>query len=176
MKASTSQLQLTRSADYAVRAMIHLATLPGAERTMLPALATAIEAPSSFLSKVLQALSHAGLISSRRGPVGGFAICPEGLRASIREVIEAVDGTIRLNVCLRSGRSCNRKSWCPAHVVWMRAQAAMLEVLDAAIVADLAATVNAQAMRGLPRNPDRMPIKPSKQESDRPFGANLLSQ
>jgi Rrf2 family protein len=171
MKASTSQLQLTRSADYAVRAMIHLATLTGAERTMLPALATAIEAPSCFLSKVLQALSRANLISSRRGPIGGFAILPQGLRASIREVIEAVDGPIHLNVCLRSGRSCDRKSWCPAHLVWMRAQAVMVEVLDAAIVADLAATADAQGMRGLPRNSDRKSLDSNEQKSDQRFRA-----
>ena len=49
----------------------------------------------------------------------------------MREVIEAVDGAICLNVCLIPGRSCSRKAHCPAHPVWIEAQQAMMEVLSA---------------------------------------------
>lgn len=133
-------MQLTRAADYGVRVMVHLAMLPAHERALLPALAAATEAPVSFLSKVLQALSRANLISSWRGKSGGFAILPRGRRASMREVIEAIDGPICLNVCLVKGKSCGRKSWCPAHPVWMRAQQAMLDVLSKAKITELAST------------------------------------
>ena len=132
-------MQLTRAADYAVRVMIHLATLPEGQRTSLPSLSEATAAPSSFLSKVLQALTRADLVSSRRGQQGGFAILERGRRASLRTVIEAIDGPIYLNVCMNRGRSCDRKPFCPAHPVWQKAQAAMMEVLNAAIVAELAA-------------------------------------
>jgi DNA-binding IscR family transcriptional regulator len=116
MEKFSSSMQLTRAADYAVRVMIHLATLTDNERAMLPALADATGAPHSFLSKVLA----------------------RGRQASVREVIEAIDGPIMLNVCLTHGQSCNRKSWCPAHPVWVKAQRAMLDVLDGATIADLA--------------------------------------
>ena len=125
-------MQLTRAADYGVRVMIHLAGPSNPGRVSLPELAEAADAPESFLSKVLQALSHAGLISSRRGQSGGFQISPRGLKASMLEVIEAIDGPICLNVCLVSGRSCHRKAHCPAHPVWDQAQRAMLEVLSGA--------------------------------------------
>ena len=138
MEKPGSSMQLTRAADYAVRVMIHLATRAEDERTLLPALAKATGAPSSFLSKVLQALSRAGLIASWRGQLGGFAILQRGREASIRGVIEAIDGPIQLNVCLRHGPSCSRKCWCPAHLVWVKAQTAMVEVLNAATIADLA--------------------------------------
>jgi len=131
-------MQLTRAADYGVRVMVHLAAAPPGKRLLLPELAQAAEAPVSFLSKVLQALTRAGLIGSRRGQAGGFAISPHGLRANLREVIEAVDGPIRLNVCLSPGRSCGRKQWCPAHPVWARAQRAMFEVLESVTIAGLA--------------------------------------
>jgi Rrf2 family protein len=133
-----SSMQLTRAADYGVRVMVHLANAPHDERLLLPALAEATHAPESFLSKVLQALTRGGLITSRRGQAGGFAISPRGMRANMREVIEAVDGPIRLNVCLAPGLSCERKHWCPAHPVWARAQRAMLDVLESATVAELA--------------------------------------
>jgi Rrf2 family protein len=138
MEASSSTMQLTRAADYAVRVMIYLATLPDYQRTTLPALAQATGAPKSFLSKVLQTLSHAGMISSQRGQLGGFEILSQGRAATVRQVIEAIDGPIALNVCMASGPSCERKSHCPAHLVWRKAQTAMLGVLESATIAALA--------------------------------------
>ncbi|MGA7242505.1 MAG: Rrf2 family transcriptional regulator [Terracidiphilus sp.] len=137
-------MQLTRAADYAVRVMVHLATLPPETRAFLPDLAEATSAPESFLSKVMQTLSHAGLISSRRGKLGGFAVLPRGREATMREVIEAIDGPICLNVCLNGGKECERKSWCPAHPVWARAQRAMIDVL-------MSVTVSAIALRTSPQ-------------------------
>ncbi len=138
MNRLNSSMQLTRAADYAVRVMIQLTALPMEQRALLPDLAVATEAPESFLSKVLQALSHAGLIDSKRGHAGGFQISNRGRKASMLEVIEAIDGPIHLNVCLVSGKACSRKARCPAHPVWAQAQAAMLEVLSRAMIADMA--------------------------------------
>jgi Rrf2 family protein len=160
MKKTNSPMQLTRAADYAVRAMIHLAAIPLDKRPSLPELARAVEAPDSFLSKVLQALAHAGLISSRRGQAGGFQISPQGQLASMREVIEAVDGAICLNVCLMSGRSCGRKISCPAHPVWAQAQQAMLDVLSKATVAELAQHFTADSA------PDITPCPPDHRSTD----------
>jgi Rrf2 family protein len=138
MEKTSSTMQLTRAADYGVRVMIHLATLPDKEHTRLPALAQATGSPESFLSKVLQALCRAGFIDSRRGYAGGFEILPPGRNASIRAVIEAIDGPIRLNLCMIPGASCDRKSFCPAHPIWAKAQNAMMDVLNKATVAELA--------------------------------------
>jgi Rrf2 family protein len=133
-----SSMQLTRAADYAIRVMVYLATLPDHQRALLPDLASATDAPESFLSKVLQSLAHAELISSRRGKLGGFAVLPRGRHATMREVIEAIDGSICLNVCLNGGKECERKSTCPAHPVWARAQRAMLDVLMSVTVSSMA--------------------------------------
>ncbi|HEY1806273.1 MAG TPA: Rrf2 family transcriptional regulator [Terracidiphilus sp.] len=138
MKRINSSMQLTRGADYGVRVMTQLAGVPSGERVSLPALARATEAPESFLSKVLQSLTRASLITSRRGQSGGFRITQRGRRASMREVIEAIDGEICLNVCLVHGRTCPRKAWCEAHPVWVKAQQAMLQVLSGSSIAALA--------------------------------------
>jgi Rrf2 family protein len=138
MKRPNSSMQLTRAADYAVRVMIYLAEPATDGRLSLPALALATAAPESFLSKVLQSLARAGLITSRRGQSGGFEISPRGREASMLEVIEAIDGPICLNVCLISGRACHRSAKCPAHPVWIEAQRAMLQVLSGASIAELA--------------------------------------
>jgi DNA-binding IscR family transcriptional regulator len=83
------------------------------------------------------------MIDSRRGQSGGFEILDRGRQSSMREVIEAIDGPIYINLCLISGASCDRKSYCPAHPFWTKAQEAMLSVLNGAIIADLAAQASA---------------------------------
>jgi len=137
-------MQLTRAADYAVRVMIHLATLPAHERASLPALAQATGTPESFLSKVLQALSRAKLIKSLRGQSGGFEILPSGRHASIRQVIEAIDGPIHLNLCLISQHACGRSKCCPAHHVWEEAERAMTNVLSSAVILEMAQRTSSQ--------------------------------
>lgn len=139
MKHCNSSMQLTRAADYGVRVMVYLAGRADGERTMLPALAEATDTPMSFLSKVLQALARAQLITSWRGKSGGFAILPAGRNASMLDVIEAIDGPIFLNTCLIAGKECGRKQQCPAHPVWGRAQRAMLDVLMKSSITAMAA-------------------------------------
>jgi Rrf2 family protein len=139
MRKTNSSMQLTRAADYGVRVMIYLASAGAEARLSLVDLAHATNAPESFLSKVLQSLSRSGLISSRRGQSGGFKMSTRGRAASMLDVIEAVDGRISLNLCMVPGKSCSRKATCPAHPVWADAQRAMLQVLDSATIAALAA-------------------------------------
>jgi Rrf2 family protein len=131
-------MQLTRAADYGIRAMIYLASLPEGARTQLPSISAATDAPPPFLSKVLQALTRAHMVASTRGASGGFQALASGRRASLRQLIEAVDGPISLNACVLAGDNCRRKAHCPAHLVWLRAQHAMMAVLNATTVAELA--------------------------------------
>jgi Rrf2 family protein len=134
-------MQLTRAADYAVRVMIHLAGLPPGSRASRGELAGAAECPEQFLSKVLQSLTRAGLVISHRGNTGGFEL-PEAHRsASVLDVVQAIEGPIRLNLCLTSDHSCGRQQWCPAHGVWVEAQKAMVGVLQSASVGNLAQQV-----------------------------------
>ena len=137
MKRCYSSMQLTRAADYAVRVMIHLVKMPRSTRVSLPVLAAATGAPESFLSKVLQSLTRARLVTSQRGPAGGFQMSAPGRKASMREVIEAIDGPMNLNVCLGNDQACPRRHWCPAHPVWVKAQGALLDVLNDARISDL---------------------------------------
>ena len=131
-------MQLTRAADYAVRVMIHLAGLPLGARVSRSELSAAAECPEQFLCKVLQNLTRAGLVISHRGSTGGFELEELHRSASVLEVVEAVEGPIRLNLCLTSDHACTRQGWCPAHGVWAEAQSALLQVLRDATLSDLA--------------------------------------
>jgi Rrf2 family protein len=131
-------MQITRATDYAVRVTIHLATSPASARVPGPVLARAVDAPESFVSKVLQQLVQAGLVTSQRGMGGGFQLARPAADVSLLEVVEAIEGPTQLNLCLPQGPNCSRKDWCGAHPVWAEAQAALVKVLGKASIAQLA--------------------------------------
>jgi len=131
-------MQITRASDYAVRVMIHLAGLPPGSSVRQSELSKNTDVSGHFLSKVLQQLVRSRLIRSQRGSGGGYALAVPAASVSLLDVVEAIEGPVRLNQCIEEGPSCERKSWCPAHQVWAEAQAAIVNVLGAASMASLA--------------------------------------
>jgi len=137
-------MQITRATDYATRVMIYLATLPPGVKAQRVAIAQAADVPESFLSKLLQRLVRVGLVASSRGSGGGFELAVPSHGVSLLNILEAIEGETRLNLCLADGPSCNRKSWCPAHPVWQEAQKALANVLRRASLGKLAQAATAR--------------------------------
>lgn len=131
-------MQITRATDYAVRVMIYLAILPEETRVAAPVVALGIQAPASFVSKVLQQLVRRGMVTSHRGAGGGFQLAVPPEKISLLDVVEMVEGPLQINLCLPGEASCDRKSWCGAHPIWGDAQAALKNVLASASIARLA--------------------------------------
>jgi len=139
-------MEITRGTDYAVRVMIHLAGLPPGSRVRQSELSQASDVSGHFLSKVLQQLVRSRLVGSQRGSGGGYALAVPATSVSLLDVVEAIEGPIRLNLCLTEGPSCDRKSWCPAHLVWAEAQAGVVNILSAASMASLASQVKSDSV------------------------------
>jgi Rrf2 family protein len=118
--------------------MVHLATLPPGSRVQRNVLVELSDAPGSFLSKVLQRMVCAGLISSRRGTGGGFELAfpPESI--SLLRVVEAIDGPIQLNLCVSGAPGCERRPGCVVHPVWEEAQTTLMRLLGGVSMAKLA--------------------------------------
>ena len=130
-------LQLTRDGEYAVRAILYLASQPHGRITLIQEISDAQDVPRSYLSKIMQHLTRAGLAKSRRGAKGGFYLARPSDTITLRETIEAVEGPIFLNVCLIRKGECHRDESCPVHLVWQEAQKRLFEVLDGKTMADL---------------------------------------
>ena len=64
----------------------------------------------NHLSKVLQRLTHAGLVAPARGPKGGFSLSPAGRKASVRDILSAMDGVPELHSCMMKAKVCRRHS------------------------------------------------------------------
>jgi Rrf2 family protein len=131
-------MQLTRTADYAVRVMILLAGLPSGSRSSREDLAQAGQIPSQFLCKVLQAMVRGGLIASFRGVRGGFSLAQRPDELTMLDVIEAIEGPLWLNQCVDPGQGCARQPWCAAHGLWVEAQDAVSVILRSASIQELA--------------------------------------
>ncbi|KPK70108.1 hypothetical protein AMJ71_09290 [candidate division TA06 bacterium SM1_40] len=130
-------MRLTRGADYGIRCILYLAKQGGERAVLLRDISQAEEVPQSFLAKIFHTLGKAGLVKSRRGANGGFFLARPADRITLRELIEALEGPIALNMCLIREGECDRSDVCPVHPVWVEAQERMLEVLERATVAQL---------------------------------------
>lgn len=131
-------MKLTKLADYAVRAVVHLGGKKPGELATTDEISVANMIPRAFLAKVMQALCKGGLVVAHRGKSGGFALAKDGKDITVRQIVESVEGPIQLNRCLVMTALCERDAFCGAHSVWREAQDALLGVLDKHNVADIA--------------------------------------
>jgi len=131
-------LQLTKDGEYAVRAVLFLASQPLGKISLISEISKVQDIPKSYLAKIMQHLVKVGLVNSRRGAKGGFFLARPADRITLRETIEAVEGPIYLNVCLIRKGECPRDEICPVHPVWREAQEKLFSVLESKTMAQLA--------------------------------------
>lgn len=89
---------ISKTAEYALRAMVHLAENP-ASPSPLQAIAASTQVPSGYLSKVMQQLVRAGLVTSLRGLGGGFTLARAASDQTVYDVVQAVDPITRILEC-----------------------------------------------------------------------------
>ena len=124
-------MQITRQADYAVRAVLYLAK-NGEQRSATSQVAQEQRIPPSFLAKIISQLSIAGLLHTSRGARGGVSLAREPREISLLDVVEAIDGPILLNECVNDGSTCTFEKECPLHDIWCEAQVNLVKSLKAA--------------------------------------------
>lgn len=132
-------MQITRQADYAVRAVLYLARLGTSERAATSTVAEEQHIPPSFLAKIISQLSIAGLLHTSRGARGGVTLARDAKEITLLEVVEAIDGPILLNECVGEDGYCLFDSDCPLKPVWCEAQDELVKRLKATNFAQLIA-------------------------------------
>ena len=123
-------MELTRKAEYAVRGMLYLAKLKEGQSAMIDEIAKAMQAPRTFLAKILQELALKGLIKSYKGQGGGFALARPAECITLGEIVEAIEGPIMPNTCLMGEGVCTFQKTCPVHPVWRRVQTVTKGILE----------------------------------------------
>jgi len=130
-------MQITRQADYAVRAVLHLARMGNTERAATSSVAKEQNIPPSFLAKIISQLSIAGLLHTSRGARGGVTLARDPAEITLLEVVEAIDGPIQLNECVGNDGVCTFDDNCPIKPVWCNAQEELVNRLKSTNFADL---------------------------------------
>lgn len=129
---------LSHSAKYALKATLYLALHSSeSNRIMVKDMYETINVPQAYLSKILQTLSRQKLLSSLRGPKGGFYLSEENRRVRLIEIIRLIDGDHRINSCVLSIHSCNLENPCPMHHLVNEAKSRLLKDLTETTVQDL---------------------------------------
>jgi len=128
---------LRRNTDYALRLMMSLARSYENGSVSTRVLAEEQEVSYQLACKLMQRLHDARLVSSCMGPKGGFQLTRTPAQISLLEVVEVIQGPVRLNRCLVSDCACPRGRGCPIRARITELQGHMEQYLRSVTLADL---------------------------------------
>jgi Rrf2 family transcriptional regulator, iron-sulfur cluster assembly transcription factor len=130
---------LSSTSDYALRAILMLAQADSGRPMRADEIARAIGAPANYLAKTLNALAKAGIVTSARGPRGGFALALAADELTLARIVDCFDEARPSTQCLLGTRPCDARHACRAHERWAAVQQSRRAALSETTVADLLA-------------------------------------
>jgi len=128
---------VSRTAEYAIRAVLYMARKDERTRVSAEEVADALGAPRNYLSKTLNALAKARILSSVRGPRGGFSLAVPVDELSIARIVDAFDTPRESGMCMLGGTPCNPDSPCTAHDRWISIHRASRAPMESTTVAQM---------------------------------------
>jgi Rrf2 family protein len=127
---------IRRNTDYALRAAVELAGRFGGEPVSTKEIADRQQIPYQLACKLLQRLHNAGIVKSTMGPSGGFILCKNPSKITVRRLVEIIQGPVRLNNC----KLCRLSRCCTISLELARLQGKINEFLDGLTLRQLADT------------------------------------
>ena len=131
-------MKFSTKVRYGVRAMIELACRYDGQPVQLASVAEHQDISAKYLHAVMQQLKVAGLVRAIRGARGGFILTRHPSKIRLVEVVEAIDGPVRVVDCVHADCSFDRPGVCVARMVWCDVSDAIRDVLTSKTLADLA--------------------------------------
>jgi len=118
----------SRESEYAIQTLLHLAGQSGDSYTYIRKIAADLNIPFFYLSKILNKLVKAGILTSLRGMKGGIKFAKNPGEISIYNVIVTIDGEDIFNQCVLGLPKCSSDHPCAVHTEWgaLREQIAVL--------------------------------------------------
>lgn len=130
-------MQITRQTKYAILTILELAKVADGKPQPIGSISLRLGIPDVFLRKTVQLLAHTGIVATQRGINGGISLAVPATSITIADVVEAVEGKLALNVCLRGGYACARNGKCLLQFILRRAQTSMLAELSKESIGEL---------------------------------------
>lgn len=130
---------LSQTAVYALKAALYLAESEADSLARVDDIAAALDVPRNYLSKILHALARAGILSSTRGPHGGFTLRVPASKLTLERVVDPFDEVVGGSGCLLGRARCSDSNPCAAHARWKDVSLAVRDFFRETTVHDLAA-------------------------------------
>jgi Rrf2 family protein len=117
-------MKISRKADYALRAVLHISKQPTEKRNSINIIAETERIPRDFLAKILKELTRSQILRSYQGVHGGYQMAKNPAQVTVLDVIEAMDGPLGLNLCVRGDRGCDcdKADHCSMYPFWNKLQ------------------------------------------------------
>lgn len=132
---------LSRTSQYAVQALIYIATQPVGQPVLNKDIAERLNVPAAYLAKILQSLCKQGLLDSFRGRLGGFRL-KEGLhRTTLMQILVLTEGPEFTKSCILGLKECSDATACPLHFKWSPVKKKILLMLNQMNLEELAKAV-----------------------------------
>jgi Rrf2 family transcriptional regulator, iron-sulfur cluster assembly transcription factor len=128
---------LSQASAYAISALGYIARKPG-QPTLIKEAAEACSAPTAYLAKIVNQLSHEKLVHTQRGAGGGISLARPAGEVTLYEICEALDDDILKPRCMLGNVPCADDRDCPAHRVCRKSQLQTIRFLKRTTVADIA--------------------------------------
>lgn len=129
---------LSKSFGYALRGVLYVALVDKEGRKVqLDEIAEKLSVPRHFLAKIMKTMVKEEILSSTKGPYGGFFKNEQTLKTRIIHLVKITDGVEQFNTCVLSLRKCNSKNPCPLHFQMLRLRDDMLAEFSAKSIGDL---------------------------------------
>jgi len=139
--ASLDTMIFSRTSQYAIQALIYLATQPRGQPVLNREIADSLGVPTAYLAKILQDLSRGHILDSTRGRRGGFILRGGAEQASLLDIVLLLDGIRVERECLLGLKQCSDETACPVHRKWKRVKHEMLDYLGGLTLGHLAEAV-----------------------------------
>jgi Rrf2 family protein len=154
-------MRVSAKADYAVRAVIELATAPSELPIKGDQISVAQDIPMRFLENILAELRQHDIVHSRRGADGGYWLARSPDDITVAEVIRAVEGPLAVVRGERPDQLSYQGASKPLQDVWLALRANIRIVLESVTLADVVAGELPEPVRGLSEHPEATADRPT---------------
>ncbi|MDP1710848.1 MAG: Rrf2 family transcriptional regulator [Candidatus Nanopelagicaceae bacterium] len=138
---------LSRTSQYAVQALIYMATQPNATPVLNKDIASQLGVPAPYLAKILQSLAKGNLLFSFRGRLGGFCLRESGDKISLMQILLLTEGPVFTQSCLLGLKVCSDETACPLHFRWVPVKKKIMDLLQDTTLEKLAKAVESGKYR-----------------------------
>ena len=130
---------LTKSSKYAIRAALYIARNSSKENKIgSKEIAKELEIPAPFLAKTLQELTRKSIITSVKGPKGGFYLTNENKNKTLLEVIDAVGNVNKFEECYLGQLECDDENPCVIHHIYKPFKAKLIDRFQSKSILEIA--------------------------------------